>query len=146
MIKRLQLLLAVAVLWLGLTGCGQLKAAIPHHVVTAAVTQQAQQEQVDLWRQLSANDTSLPQLSVNRVQVDRVRQVRVADELAYEVTGTYRYKLRYPQRSPLTQSEVPFSLILQESPADEQWQLLEVEGSLTAPKTWQWRSLNEPAA
>lgn len=146
MIKRLQRLLALAILLLGLTGCGQWKAAIPHHVVTAAVTRQAQQEQVDLWRQLSADDGALPQLSVNRVQVSRVRQVQVADELAYEVTGTYRYKLRYPQRSPLTQSQVPFSVILQESLADEQWQLLAVEGSLKAPKAWHWRSLNEPAA
>jgi predicted small lipoprotein YifL len=146
MIKRLKLLLAVVVLLFGLTGCGQLKAAIPHHVVTAAVTRQAQQEQVDLWRQLAADDASLPQLSVNRVKVSRVRQVQVADELAYEVTGTYRYKLRYPQRSPLSQSQVPFSVIVQESLADEQWQLLEVEGSLKAPKAWHWRSLNAPAA
>jgi len=146
MINRLKLLLAVLVLLFGLTGCGQLKAAIPHHVVTAAVMRQAQQEQVDLWRQLSADEASLPKLSVNRVKVNRVRQVQVADELAYEVTGTYRYTLRYPQRSPLTQSQVPFSVIVQESLADEQWQLLEVEGSLKAPKAWHWRSLNEPAA
>ena len=143
MIKRLQVLLVTAILFLGLTGCGQLKAAIPHHVVTAAVARQAQQEQVDLWRQISPDETSLPQLSVNRVKVSQVRQVQVADELAYEVTGTYRYKLRYPQRSPLTQSQVPFSVILQASLEDARWQLLEVEGSLAAPKAWHWRSLEE---
>ncbi|NEQ46831.1 MAG: hypothetical protein F6K00_26130 [Leptolyngbya sp. SIOISBB] len=141
MIKRLKTWLITLLLLVGLTGCGQLKAAIPHHIVTEAVARQAQQEQVNLWRQLSPEEASLPQLSVSRVQVQRVRQVRAAGELAYEVTGTYRYKLRYPQRSPLQKSQIPFSLILHESAEGEPWQLLEVEGSLDAPSAWHWQSL-----
>ncbi len=141
MIKPLKTLLITAMLLIGLTGCGQLKAAIPHHVVTAAVAHQAQQEQVDLWRQLSADEASLPQLSVNRVKVRQVRRVQVARELAYEVTGTYQYKLRYPQRSPLQKSQIPFSLILHESADGDSWQLLEVEGSIDSPQAWHWQSL-----
>lgn len=141
MIKRLKTLLITALLLIGLTGCGQLKAAIPHHIVIEAVTRQAQQAQIDLWRQLSADETSLPKLSVRRVRVRQVRKVQVADELAYEVTGTYRYKLRYPQRSPLQKSQMPFSLILHESAEGESWQLLEVEGSLDAPQAWHWQPL-----
>jgi len=95
MIKLIKPLL-LGVLLLCLTGCGRLQPAIPHHIVTAAVERQAQQEQVDLWRQLSADTATVPQLSVSRVRVSQVRRVKVVDDLAYEVTGTYRYKLRYP--------------------------------------------------
>lgn len=141
MIKHLKVWLIVPLLLIGLTGCGTLKVAIPHHVVVAAVARQAQQEQIALWQQLSADQASLPQLSVNRVNVRQSRQVRVADSLAYEVTGTYRYKLRYPQRSPLQKSQVPFTLILHKPIEDKSWQLLEVEGSLEAPRAWHWQSL-----
>jgi len=68
------------------------------------------------------------------------------DELAYEVTGTYRYKLRYPQRSPLIQSQVPFSLILQEATETGPWQLLEIEGPTEAPQAWHWQPLTQPLA
>lgn len=146
MIKRTKTLLIAVLLLLVLTGCGRLKAAIPHHIVTAAVARQAQQEQVELWRQLSAHAEPLPQLSVGRVNVTRVRQVKVADELAYEVTGTYRYTLRYPQRSPLKQSQVPFSLILRSQEEPETWQLLEFEGATTAPTAWHWEPLTKAPA
>lgn len=146
MIKRVKALLIAALLLVVLTGCGRFKAAIPHHIVTAAVARQAQQEQVDLWRQLSASSAARPQLSVSRVNVRQVHRVKVADELAYEVTGTYRYKLRYPQRSPLQQSQVPFSLIVQEPNEQGAWQLLEIEGTPEAPKAWHWQPLISESA
>jgi len=145
MIKLIKPLL-LGVLLLCLTGFGRLQPAIPHHIVTAAVERQAQQEQVDLWRQLSADTATVPQLSVSRVQVSQVRRVKVVDDLAYEVTGTYRYKLRYPQRSPLIQSQVPFSLILQEATETAPWQLLDIEGPIAAPQAWHWQPLTDEAA
>lgn len=145
MIKFWQTLLIAAWLLLGLTGCGSLKADIPHHIVTAAVERQAQQEQTELWRQLTTATTPEPQLSVNRVKVKQIRQVKVVDDLAYEVTGTYQYKLRYPQRSPLTQSQVPFSLILQAATETTPWQLLEFEEAAAMPQAWHWQPLTEAA-
>lgn len=141
MIKLGQKLLIAVILLVSLAGCGQLKADIPHHVITAAVERQAQQEQTDLWRQLAAAATETPQLSVSRVKVQQVRQVNVAADLAYEVTGTYRYTLRYPQRSPLKQSQVPFSLVLQAATETQPWQLLELEGPPDAPQAWHWQPL-----
>lgn len=146
MIKFWQKFLIAALLLLGLTGCGSLKAEMPHHLVTAAVERQAQQEQAALWRQLSTAAATEPQLSVSRVKVKQVRQVKVVDELAYEVTGTYRYKLRYPQRSPLTQSQVPFSLILQAATEITPWRLLEFEEAADVPQTWHWQPLIDEAA
>ena len=146
MIKFGKTLLIVGLLLLGLTGCGQLKADIPHHIVTAAVERQAQQNQVDLWRQLSADADTVPRLSVNHVRVEQVRRVKVVDELAYEVTGTYRYKLRYPQRSPLQPSQVPFSLILQTATETTPWQLLEFATAPDRPQAWHWQPLTDGVA
>jgi predicted small lipoprotein YifL len=146
MIKFGQTLLIAVLLLIGLAGCGPLKADIPHHIITAAVERQAQQEQTSLWQQLSADATAAPQLSVRRVKVKQVRQVKVANDIAYEVMGTYRYKLRYPQRSPLKQSQVPFSVILQAATDTQPWQLLELAGPTDAAPAWQWRSLNDESA
>ena len=147
--RRLTAAIAVIFLLLGIGGCGSLKADIPAEIVAAAVTQQTQQEQIALWQQLAAATDIAPQLSVNHVKVRRVRQVKVATALAYEVTGTYRYRLRYTDRSPVKQSRVPFSLILQRPTAADPWQLLQTNGSFENGQSWRWWPLTgepEPAA
>ena len=136
--RRWAAAIAVIFLLLGIGACGSLKGDIPAKIVAAAVTQQAQQEQIALWQQLSAATDTAPQLSVNRVKVRRVRQVKVATALAYEVTGTYRYRLRYTDRSPVKQSRVPFSLILQRPTAADPWQLLQTNGSFEDGQSWRW--------
>ncbi|MEM9767646.1 MAG: hypothetical protein AAF892_07200 [Cyanobacteria bacterium P01_D01_bin.71] len=146
MTKALRNLLVASLLAVCLVSCGYLKATIPGHVATAAVARQAQQKQVALWQQLATNAASRPELSVNHVKVHDVHQVQVADELAYEVIGTYRYQLRYPQRSSLAQSQVPFSLILQAATETQPWRLLEIEGTIKQPQSWHWQPLmDEPA-
>ncbi|MEM1280803.1 MAG: hypothetical protein AAGG53_12480 [Cyanobacteria bacterium P01_H01_bin.152] len=146
MTKALRNLLVASLLTVCLVSCGYLKATIPGHVATAAVARQAQQKQVALWQQLATNAASRPELSVNHVKVHDVHQVLVADELAYEVIGTYRYQLRYPQRSSLAQSQVPFSLILQAATETQPWRLLEIEGTIKQPQSWHWQPLmDEPA-
>lgn len=145
--RRWAAAIAVILLLLGIGGCGSLKGDIPAEIVTAAVTQQAQQEQIALWQQLSAATDMAPQLSVNQVKVRRVRQVKVATALAYEVTGTYRYRLRYADRSPVKQSRVPFTLIVQRPTAAESWQLLQTNGSFENGQSWRWWPLTgEPEA
>ncbi len=147
--RRLPAAIAIIFLLLGIGGCGSLKGDIPAEIVAAAVTQQTQQEQIALWQQLAAATDIAPQLSVNHVKVRRVRQVKVATALAYEVTGTYRYRLRYTDRSPVKQSRVPFSLILQRPTAADPWQLLQTNGSFENGQSWRWWPLTgepEPAA
>ncbi|MEM6835622.1 MAG: hypothetical protein AAF609_02110 [Cyanobacteria bacterium P01_C01_bin.120] len=145
--KALRNLLMVVLLAVCLTSCGTLKATIPGYVATAAVTRQAQQAQMTLWQKVSTESSSQPKLSVSRVEVRDVHRVKVADASAYEVTGTYRYRLRYPRRSPLEQSQVPFSVILQAKTETQPWQLLEIEGTIEHPQSWHWHPLiDEPTA
>ena len=136
--RRLTAAIAVFFLIVGIGGCGSLKGDIPRDIVAVAVTQQAEQEQITLWQQLSAATDTAPQLSVNHVKVRNVRQVKVAAELAYEVTGTYRYRLRYAERSPVKQSRVPFSLIVQQPTETGSWQLLQTDGSFENGQSWRW--------
>ncbi|MGD1941128.1 MAG: hypothetical protein ACFB0G_07430 [Leptolyngbyaceae cyanobacterium] len=140
---RLTAAIAVIFLLLGIGGCGDLKGDIPADIVATAVTQQAQQEQLALWQQLSAATDTAPRLSVNHVKVRHVRQVKVATALAYEVAGTYRYRLQYADRSPVKQSRVPFSLIVQRPSAAEPWQLLQTDGPFEGGQSWRWWPLTD---
>jgi hypothetical protein len=138
-------LLAGGVL-LGLGGCSNLKADIPQHIVSEAVSRQAQQEQSALWQQLSSTPADAPTLSVNRVKVEQVRRVKVASDLAYEVTGTYNYKLRYPNRPSVKQSQVPFDLFLRGSTEIDDWQLLQRGIGIQGDRAWHWQGLGSDRA
>lgn len=143
MIKRLTRIILSSLLmvsvFLGLSGCSNLKAEIPHHIVTAAVTRQAGQQQVQLWSELSSESQAAPQLTVKRVNVDRVRSVKVGADLAYEVTGTYQYKLRYPSLPSVTQSQVPFDVIVQKDDETDDWRAL--QPSRQSDRRWSWLPL-----
>ncbi|MEL7315206.1 MAG: hypothetical protein AAFN08_09665 [Cyanobacteria bacterium J06559_3] len=123
---------------IGMTGCSSLAAAPPQAVVAQAVAVQAEAYQTDLWQQLSLQTDATPSLSINRVKVRQTRPVQVASTLAYEVTGTYQYKLRYPNRRRLQQSQVPFTVVLQAIPDTEDWQLLRIESD----RAWVWEPLS----
>ncbi|MGF1460990.1 MAG: hypothetical protein ACFBSG_18425 [Leptolyngbyaceae cyanobacterium] len=127
------------VLWL--SGCGSGQSKVPSAVVKTAVMRQAQQEQIALWQQLAAEQADLPQLAVQKVHVSDVHSVKVPNGVAYEVSGTYRYRVRYAQRSPLKQSRVPFTVIVQPQ-SDHAWRLLEIDGKadLSRP-SWHWQPL-----
>lgn len=143
--QRLWAILAGLMLLMGLVGCSSIEAEIPAKVVDVAVAQQAQQAQVDLWQQLAPSDVEqTPDLSVNRVNIQKVRQVKVGADLAYEVTGTYQSKLRYPQRSPIVQKKVPFHLILEGDPNSGNWRLLQTKGSSATLQDWSWKPLLQP--
>jgi hypothetical protein len=135
-IRPILLGLVLSGLLLGLSGCQNLKAEIPHHVVTAAVTQQADHRQDELWSELSANLETAPKLTVKRVKVSRVQPVKVGAELAYEVTGTYQYKLRYPNLPTATQSQVPFDVIVQQTDDADAWQAL--QQTRQGDRRWSW--------
>ena len=124
----------------GLAGCNDLAAAPPQEVVLQAVATQAQNNQATLWQQLSLQAETAPSLSVNQVKVRRTRPVDVASTIAYEVTGTYRYKIRYPNRRQVKQSQVPFTVILQAIPETEDWQLLRM-GDGEGDRAWAWEPL-----
>jgi len=138
-------LLAGGVL-LGLGGCSNLKADIPQHVVAEAVSRQAEREQSALWQQLSSTPAEAPNLSVKRVKVQQVRQVKVASDLAYEITGTYNYKLRYPNRPSVKQSQVPFDLFLRGDTEADDWQLLQRGSGIQGDHAWRWQSLDSDRA
>ena len=141
LIKRIALGVIVICLLLGAASCGRLKTTIPQHIVSEAVAQQAQQAQNSLWQQLSPNQGTAPTLSVKKVKVRQVRSVRVSSDLAYEVTGTYQYKLRYPNRPAVNQSQVPFNLILHHDSELQSWQLLQWGESFKRDRTWRWQPL-----
>jgi hypothetical protein len=141
LLKPIVLGLLLGSFWLGLTGCSHLKAKIPQHIVAAAVALQAQADQATLWQQLSSSSESAPSLSVSRVKVHRVRSVQVAADLAYEVTGTYQYKLRYPNRPTVKQSQVPFDVILQGDTEPDDWRLLQRGPAVQGDRAWQWQPL-----
>ncbi|HEY9887422.1 MAG TPA: hypothetical protein V6D02_03425 [Candidatus Obscuribacterales bacterium] len=135
------ILIWVGCLALGMTGCQGSKAAVPAEVVTAAIARQAQREQTQLWQKLATHSAEAPTLTVKKVQVKRVQAVQVATDLAYRVTGTYQYRLRYPDRRQVKQSQVPFALIVQAAGDSEGWRLLE-RGTAVGDRPWQWRSLS----
>ncbi|MDB9528975.1 hypothetical protein PN498_23485 [Oscillatoria sp. CS-180] len=132
-------------LLLGTVGCSGIEANIPQEIVAEAVTLQAQQEQFDLWQQLTTSGgETTPTLNVKKVQVREVHPVKVVDDLAYEVTGTYQYTLRYPKRSPIKQSQVPFTLILQNEALTDNWQILQRPG--TGDRPWYWQPVHNGSA
>ena len=126
---------------LGLTSCAGLRAAPPQAVITQAVTLQAQDHQEALWQQLSLKAEAAPSLVVSQVKARQVQPVEVAATLAYGVDGTYRYKIRYPNRRQIEQSQVPFTVVLQAIPDTQDWQLLHIEDTVTGDRTWTWESL-----
>lgn len=127
----------------GLTGCGDGNAP-PQSVVAQAVALQAQQAQYELWQQLSHPPEPAPELQIWRVKVRRSRPVKVADILAYELTGTYQSKIRYVRRPPLKQSQVPFAVVLQTISDAEgtHWQLLQIGSAVDGGLDWSWLPLN----
>ncbi|MGF1522142.1 MAG: hypothetical protein ACFBSF_07480 [Leptolyngbyaceae cyanobacterium] len=137
-IRSLLACFAALLMLIGTTGCGTLKATPPPTVVTQAVVAQAEANQTDLWQQLSLQSDEPPSLAVKQVKVRQARPVQVASTLAYEVTGTYQYTLRYPNRRRIRQSQVPFTVVLQAIPDTENWQLLRIESD----RTWAWEPLD----
>ena len=126
---------------IGLVSCNGVNAAPPQAVVTQAVMAQAQDNQQTLWQQLSLQAEATPSLSVSRVKIRQTRPVQVASTLAYEVTGTYQYKLRYPNRRKIEQSQVPFTVVLQAIPETEDWQLLRTAKGIAGDRPWSWQPL-----
>ena len=131
---------------IGLTSCRGMAAAPPQEIVAQAVAVQAQDNQTTLWQQLSLQTEATPSLSVNQVKVRQTRPVEVAATLAYEVTGTYQYKIRYPNRRQIKQSQVPFTVVLQAIPETEDWQLLRMEKDAEGDRAWAWEPLGSNQA
>lgn len=146
LLKTVSVCLLAGWLLLGLGGCSNLKADIPQHVVAEAVARQAEREQSALWQQLSSTQEDAPTLSVNRVKIQQVRQVKVDSDLAYEITGTYNYKLRYPNRPSVKQSQVPFDLFLRGNSEADDWQLLQRGSGIQGDRAWRWQPLNSDRA
>ncbi len=112
----------------------------PQAIITQAVMRQAEQQQAALWQQLALQTTETPALTVKHIQSRHQRQVKVASDLAYEVTGTYDYNLRYPNRRKIEQAQVPFTIILKGTPDTESWQLLDIPPDAQKGR-WHWESL-----
>lgn len=128
-------------LFIGLSGCGGRGTAPPQAVITQAVVAQAQNNQTTLWQQLALQSDATPTLSVKNVKARKTRPVKVADDLAYEVAGTYQYVLRYPNRRKLTQTQVPFTVVLKADEATlSDWQLLNIQQQGEKPD-WSWEAL-----
>lgn len=142
-VKRILVLFLVIGMLFGGTGCNRVGSEIPQSAVIEAVTLQAQEKQIALWQQLASTGETAPALRVKKVKIRDVHRVRVIDDLAYEVTGTYESTLRYPKRSPIQQSQIPFSLILQEQEENGTWQLLQQTSASDLP--WYWQALQNAA-
>lgn len=145
-IRRLILGLVIGCVLLGSASCRNVAANIPQNIVVEAVTLTAQRKQSKLWQQLSSDVEAAPTLSIRKVHVEQVRKVQVAADLAYEIVGTYQAKLRYPNHSPIKQSDVPFSLILQGDDEQQVWQLLQIDLSSQGDRAWHWEPLTSDSA
>ena len=136
-IRSILACLTILLILLGATSCGQSANTPPQDVVAQAVTIQAQANQADLWQQLALQTDEVPSLKVNQIKIRQTHPVQVASTLAYEIIGTYQYKLRYPNRRHIQQSQVPFTVVLQTIPNTQDWQLLQIESD----RTWAWEPL-----
>ncbi|NER78876.1 MAG: hypothetical protein F6K42_04720 [Leptolyngbya sp. SIO1D8] len=145
-IRGLLTLLIALLFAVGLTSCNGLSASPPQTVVTQAVMVQAQSDQQALWQQLSLQSEATPSLSVSQVKIRQTRPVQVMSDLAYEIEGTYQYKLRYPNRRRIQQSQVPFTIVLRVIPDTEDWQLLQREKGVAGDRAWFWKSLSSNSA
>lgn len=133
-------------LLVGIVGCGGPQDAPPQAIITQAVIQLAEGDQANLWQQLSLPDTQSPSLSVDQVKPQRVRPVQVASTIAYEVSGTYRYTIRYANRRRIQQSHVPFAVVLQSAPGSQDWQFLQLKSPDEGDRPWTWQPLmGDPA-
>lgn len=133
----------VCYLIVGLMGCGTQSAMPPQTVIKQAVVVQAQSNQTTLWQQLALRSDELPTLSVKNVKARKTQQVKVADDLAYEIMGTYQYALRYPNRRKLEQTQVPFTVVLKATEGTSDWQLLNIQQQ-GEKSTWSWKALVSP--
>lgn len=141
-IKGIFTVFMVLVILIGLAGCQGFSAGPPKEVVAQAVKVRAQADQQMLWQQLSLQTDVSPSLSIKQVKIRKTRPVQVASKLAYEVTGTYQYKLRYPNRRKIEQSQVPFDVVLQAIPETENWQFLRIETDQEGDRRrWSWETL-----
>lgn len=122
----------------GLSSCGGLQGTPPKNIVSQAIVAQAQADQITLWQQLSLPMEATPALSVKQVRIRQTRSVLVASELAYEIAGTYQYRLQYPHRRKIEQSQVPFTVVLQAIPESKDWQLLQIENDESKDRQWYW--------
>ena len=129
--------LVAVLMLLGVAGCSGLSSGPSQDLIAQAVAVQARENQASLWQQLSLQAEDTPSLAVSRVQVLQSRPVQVASTLAYEVTGTYQYRICYPHHRPIKQSDVPFDVVLQAIPETEDWQLLQIESD----RSWAWEPL-----
>ena len=121
-------LLVGLVLW-GLGGCGAWGGP-PQAAIAAAVQQQAEAIQQQLWQGVGASGET-PALKVDRIKARRTRRLSGQETPLYEVQGSYRFSMQYSSRR-VSQSQGPFSVRLQPTAAGEQWQWVRSD---TFPKT-----------
>ena len=145
-VQNLLRFVLLGLLLLGVSACSLTSAQIPSSVLSEAVQQQAIATQQELWRHLNLDPDSFPTVTVRRVHINRVRQVKVADEIAYEVNGTYRSRVRYRDRRPIQESPATFALVLkapnQTDVIGTGWELLQREEKAESNQYWHWEVLS----
>lgn len=141
--SRLQTVISLALLLLTLAACGGPGQGPTTEVVAQAVQAQAQQAETTLWQKLGDRTTAAPTLQVKAVTVKRTRTLTLLGQRAYEVSGTYRLKLRYPSRR-VTQTRVPFQVVLQPGATPAQWQVLTAIAAPDGSQTWHRQVLSSP--
>jgi predicted small lipoprotein YifL len=117
--KHLGRWLLVGLVLLGLGGCGAWGGP-PQAAIAAAVQQQAEATQQQLWQGVGAN-AETPGLKMDRIKARRTRRLPGRGTPVYEVQGSYRFSIQYSSRR-VSQSQVPFSVRLQPTPEGDQWQ------------------------